>query len=140
MPWVLPDKKPFGYGSCFKSSSSHSTILSTYTRTTLAQLHCLTIPFSTTNRNTSISTGTSFAISFVPKSFALRTSRVHKMAPTSSLRLSIVTNTNTASLYWGWSKRLELRRSVKVDKCYIQFYLSSYCPFPIVLSGGSSYV
>ena len=30
--------------------------------------------------------------------------------------------------------------SVKVDKCYVQFDLSSYCPFPIVLSGGSSYV
>ena len=31
-------------------------------------------------------------------------------------------------------------RSVKVDKCYIQFDLSSHCPFPIVLSGGLSYV
>ena len=29
---------------------------------------------------------------------------------------------------------------VKVDKCYIQFDLSSYCPFPIVLSSGSPYV
>ena len=28
---------------------------------------------------------------------------------------------------------------VKMDKCYVQFDLSSYCPFPIVLSGGSSY-
>ena len=59
------------------------------------------------------------------------------MAPTSLPKLSTAMNTNAASHYWEWRKRLELRRSVKMDNATSCFYSSSnslpmilfYCSF-----------
>ena len=41
---------------------------------------------------------------------------------------------------FGFGAKMSSVILVKVDKSYVQFDLSSYCLFPIVLSGGSSYV